>query len=75
MTEAIRVIADRVARRLLAELREGLHTAVGLDEIRKALAPECPRDAQAYGALEELTLRRVVVLAGAGRPDDEDQAS
>lgn len=55
-------VAERVAEKLLAELKAGQIAKIDIDVIRRALwdQPECPLDRVAFDELEHITVRRVV---------------
>lgn len=55
-------IADRVSAKLLADLKANKIEKIDIDDIRKELAleTECPRDAEAFDELEEMTTRALV---------------
>jgi hypothetical protein len=61
--QTYRRIADRVASELHAKLKAKAIYKIDIDAIRRALREqtECPRDAMAFDALEEMTTRCVVM--------------
>jgi hypothetical protein len=59
-------IAERIASKLLADLKSGRREVIGIGSIQGAILSddECPDDRESFDRLEKLVVRKVVESVG-----------